>query len=1039
MMSSFVTRVGIGFLSIVLVLVSTATPGEPASRRSAASRTIAADAETVRYAVRFDGRTFRASNAALGWDTEFTAGGFTTRPADVGWEWGLRFDRIERGPEFVELATPQRVSATHDTFEYAWSDTLCEWYVNRPGGFEHGLTITTPPLENESELTLVFRVLGDLRPTVDSNARDVRFHDGAGTATVDYLHLVVFDATGRSLPARFVAAEDELRLTIDDQTARYPITVDPIAQHAYLKASNTNAGDRFGTSVAVSGDTAVLGAPKEDGNATTVNGDATNNGASSAGAAYVFVKNGASWTQQAYLKPANTGAGDEFGSVVAIDGDTIVVGAYREASSATGIGGDASNDGAAFAGAAYVFARSGSTWTQQAYLKASNAVAFAQFGFSVAVDADTVVVGADREFTTSYESGAAYVFTRAAGSWTQQAFVKASNPGIQDHFGSAVALDGDTLIVGAPGEDSSSTGVNGSQANNDASGSGAAYVFLRTGSSWTQQAYLKASNTGEDDEFGRAVDVSGDRAVVGAPGEDSNATTVNGDAANDLAIESGAAYVFSRAGASWSHSAYLKALNAGAGDQFGRAVAIDAEQIVVGAPLEAGGTTGFASDGTSNSANASGAAYSFGFTAGAWTPSHYLKATNTDANDGYGTAVSLDAGRMVIGAAFESSSATGVNGNQSNDSASQAGAGYLIDSTPSALAIAWAKENPEAKPTVFKRYQNNAKTKLYPNAVALDAKEFEVQVTDGGIAPSAPVTLRVTIKGDSTDSGHEPHGIDGAVGNDWYHGWLFTTKKPKAMNELKTMAKNRVALLKDPGGGFGDSTLDLGSKVFGRGEIEITTDDAGLAVFRYVPAELGGTDTIRVEVVGELSVAPIETIIVVKTPALSMLEDSMDGLWAFVNNTPNIHSETRYATTAMLDALRDAAEEFRFQQMNDLELSELRDDLAAASYVLGYVPIYLNDMSLPFGGLMDVAGDGASPHGGHRLGTNADIRTFHLVSDTKDPTTGVGDPAVTDKAVQKLIKKARSRQFVLMKSSLVTAGIKVATNEGNHLHVTLKE
>ncbi len=132
----------------------------------------------------------------------------------------------------------------------------------------------------------------------------------------------------------------------EEQGARYPITVDPIAQQAYLKASNTDTDDLFGTSVAVSGDTVVVGAPGESSNATGVNGDQTNNSALNSGAAYVFVRNGTTWTQQAYLKASNTDPGDSFGVSVAISGDTVVVGADHEDSNATGINGDQTNNNA---------------------------------------------------------------------------------------------------------------------------------------------------------------------------------------------------------------------------------------------------------------------------------------------------------------------------------------------------------------------------------------------------------------------------------------------------------------------------------------------------------------------------------------------------------------------------------------------------------------------------------------------------------------------------------------------------------------------
>jgi hypothetical protein len=335
--------------------------------------------------------------------------------------------------------------------------------------------------------------------------------------------------------------------------------------------------------VSTSGDAIVVGAHYEDSNATGVNGDQNNNGAENSGAAYVFVSvgNGTTWTQQPYLKASNTGAADYFGTSVSISGDTIVVGAYGEDSNATGVNGDQNNNDASLSGAAYVFVRDGNgyqsnndaldsgavyvlvrvgiVWTQQAYLKASNTVFSSSFGYSVSISEDTIVVGTyqedsnatgvngDQNNNDASSSGAAYVFVRDWSTWTQQAYLKASNTDAGDYFGYSVSISGDTIVVGAYQEDSNATGVNGDQDNNNnTSNSGAAYVFVRVGTIWTQQAYLKASNTGAGDYFGIAVSVSGDTIVVGADVEDSNATEVNGDQDNDGATNSGAAYVFVR-------------------------------------------------------------------------------------------------------------------------------------------------------------------------------------------------------------------------------------------------------------------------------------------------------------------------------------------------------------------------------------------------------------------------------------------------------------------------------------------------------------
>jgi T5SS/PEP-CTERM-associated repeat protein len=397
---------------------------------------------------------------------------------------------------------------------------------------------------------------------------------------------------------------------------------DSWVQQAYLKASNPGFVDSFGSSVAISGDTIVIGAIFEDSNATGVNGDQSNNSGTNSGAAYVFVRSGTNWSQQAYLKASNTDVNDRFGGSVAISSDTIVVGALGEASNATGVNGNQNDNSAPTSGAAYVFVRNGTTWSQQAYLKSTNVFhnGAAAFGLPVAVSGDTAVLGLAGDNDTAENRGGAYVFVRNGTAWSFQTRLAASNADANDRFGDAVALSGDTIVVGATSEDGNATGVNGDGSNNAATGSGAAYVFVRSGTTWTQQAYLKASNTGTGDSFGESVAVSADTVVVGAPFEDSNATGVNGDGANNLSESSGAAYVYARNGTTWSFQAYLKASNTEVTspppgfvqDRFGSSVAVSGDFMIAGAPFEDSSAVGVNSGQNNNSADAAGAVYVFG-------------------------------------------------------------------------------------------------------------------------------------------------------------------------------------------------------------------------------------------------------------------------------------------------------------------------------------------------------------------------------------------------------------------------------------------
>jgi hypothetical protein len=337
-------------------------------------------------------------------------------------------------------------------------------------------------------------------------------------------------------------------------------------------------------------------------------------------------------------------------------------------------------------------------WMVQAigYVKASNTQAEDEFGFAIALSTDgrTLAVGAHREDSgviddqsdnSQSAAGAAYVFTRNGSQWTQQAYLKASNPQSADLFGRSIALsgDGNTLAVGATGEDGGATGVNGDQ-NEGADGAGAVYVYTRNGTQWSQQAYVKASNTGERDTFGRSVGLSadGNTLVVGAQDEDSDATGVNGDANSNLATNSGAVYVYTRVGTQWSQPAYLKASNTDANDAFGRSLVLsgDGRTLAVGAEFESGVATGVNGDDDDDSAPSAGAVYVFAYDGVHWSQQAYVKASNTRTDDRFGIAIALSADGhiLAVGAHQEDSDATGVDGDDDNDNATDSGAVYVF-------------------------------------------------------------------------------------------------------------------------------------------------------------------------------------------------------------------------------------------------------------------------------------------------------------------------------------------------------------------------
>jgi len=375
-----------------------------------------------------------------------------------------------------------------------------------------------------------------------------------------------------------------------------------------LVSGDAKATSWFSSSVAIDGEILVIGAPFDD------------DGAAGAGAAYVFQydQSTSMWIEKAKLTAGSDAAqGDQFGFSVAIAGKTIAVGAHRK-------------DGAFMdSGLVYVFTYDGTTWNELAKLAASDPSSFAEFGWSVFMSNDTLVVGAP---LGNLFMGAAYVFTNGVNGWQEKAILTASDAAPGDQFGRSVTIGGDVAVIGAPFEGGACPG-------DPLCNSGSAYVFRYDGTTWSEEEKLVASDAALEDQFGSSVAISGNLAAIGAPFDDDACP-------GDPLCNSGSAYVFRYVGTTWrEEKEKLVASDAALEDQFGSSVAISGNLAAIGAPFEGGACPG---DPLCNS----GSAYVFRYDGTTWGHETKLVASDAEFDDQFGWSIGLDSDKVLVGALF---------------------------------------------------------------------------------------------------------------------------------------------------------------------------------------------------------------------------------------------------------------------------------------------------------------------------------------------------------------------------------------------------
>jgi hypothetical protein len=502
---------------------------------------------------------YRAFNRNNNLSAYFTGQGLHLLPISIGEpSWHLAMTLSGYGYDGAMIAVqPVRsdaIKALGQRLEYR-RGVITEWYVNDERGLEQGVTLNEPPAgKGSGPLVVEWNVSGSLVPRIEQKGVTIVFCK-TGDAVLSFGGIKAWDATGRFLPAKLTVRGEgqkdsipRIAFLVDDNEASYPVMIDPVfTQVKKLLASDGAEYDIFGISVSISGDTLVVGARDGDGSVAD------------SGSAYIFDRNQGgteNWGQVQKIFANDGAADDQFGISASISGDTVVVGSRFD------------DDKPNSSGSAYIFDRNqdgADNWGQVQKVVAGDAAAFDNFGISVSIDEDTVVVGA---FSDTHHSnpkaGSAYIFDRnypTTNAWGQRKKIIASDYATNDQFGISVSISGDTVVVGAYGDDDK-------EAN-----TGSVYIFDRnypTTNAWGQRKKITASDGKTGGNFGISVLISGDTLVVGA----------------DFDKDNGSAYIFDRnqdGADNWGQVQKIVAGDAAAFDSFGRSVSISGDTVVVGA------------------------------------------------------------------------------------------------------------------------------------------------------------------------------------------------------------------------------------------------------------------------------------------------------------------------------------------------------------------------------------------------------------------------------------------------------------------------
>ncbi len=626
----------------------------------------------ARHQIESDDVGYQASNHGNNQHYRFTADGLTvysTQQHNNDWQFDLRLTGIG-SPENIQDVEPAIISIDGQRIEYQRGN-ITEWYENKSIGLEQGFTIAKPLNPINVTLVVQLAIEGDLQAEWQQAGQSLTFHQPDGSYALTYNKLLVEDANNNQLPAHLTLNEGNLQIHVALAGATFPIIIDPLIvneQKVTARVSDSQAGDWFGASVAIDGDTALVGSRHDqcgfldcgsgyiftrantawtlvakltasdpsNGRVelgfpvvlvgdTAVMGRRFDGAGTAMGAVYVFVKPVAGWsdmTETAKLTASDRESGDQLGRSVALSGDTLLAGApFDDCIAGSGCG------------TVYVFEKPGGGWATtsafDAKLTASDADAADHFGVALSFSGDTAAVG---QFKINTSDASVYIFEKPAGGWiaptTEDAKLTASDAALNDRFGTSISISADTLLVGSNADDPLG------------SDSGSAYIFEKPVGGWsgslTEDAKLTASDGTNGQRFGQSVGLMGSTAVIGA------------DRVQCLGVgaECGAVYVFDEPLTGWSNmteTVKLTASDQSQSDRFGFWVAISGESVLVGAIFD------------NNPGFESGSAYVFKRNlSGEWGQQTKLSPTKNDAaaTEAFGFSVALSGDTALVGASL---------------------------------------------------------------------------------------------------------------------------------------------------------------------------------------------------------------------------------------------------------------------------------------------------------------------------------------------------------------------------------------------------